>query len=207
MPKYYVGSSSLKKVAGGYRGSVASGEFVDVWNNEINTNPELFDTQIVSQHNSRKEALEAELKFQVYHGVVKSEEWINKSLAIPNGFFGMDVSGKNNPMFGKSRRGEKHKGGENISAALKKFYSSEKSKPTKEKRSKKFVENNPSKNLQTMSKIKRKWVENNRNVGTKNGMFGKRSPMRGKKLYNNGTVTKSFIENEQPDGWIIGRHR
>lgn len=207
MPSKYVGSTSIKRILGGYRGSVSSKEFSSVWNLELQENPNLFVTEIVSKHDTRENALREELKFQIDNGVVSSDDWINKSLSIPNGFFGMDVSGSKNPMYGKTRKGEKHKGGENISAALHRFFKSEKSENHRLQSKKRMSQNNPSKRIDVLEKSKEKWVANNRNVGNKNGMFGKQSPMRGKKLYNNGSMTKSFNENEQPNGWVIGRHR
>lgn len=205
LPKYYVGSTSIKKIEEGYRGSVHSIEWKYLWELELKQSPTLFQTKIISVHSSRKEALEAELKFQVENNVVSSDEWVNKSLAQPNGFFGMDVSGSNNPMFGKIRRGEKHKGGENISNSLKSFFESEKSKNHRSSSSQRMKENNPSSNHETMLKIKNAWKESDRNKGEKNGMFGKEGKLKGKKLYNNGLETKAFIENEQPDGWFVGR--
>ena len=207
LPKYYVGSTSLKRLKEGYRGSVSSFEYSRIWNDELISNPELFDVEIISKHKTRKNALKAELNFQIKNDVVDSEEWINKSLAIEDGFFGMNVSGKNNPMFGKSRKGEKHKGGHNISKGLQKYYSSEKSKKTRELFSRKMSQNNPSKNPKIMIRIKETWKINERNVGNKNGMYGKKSPMNGKKLYNDGNVTKAFVENKQPKGWNVGRHK
>lgn len=53
-----------------------------------------------------------------------------------------DISGTNNPMFGKSRKGEKHKGGENISRGTKRAWDNDPSR--KEEYSKKYLgENNP----------------------------------------------------------------
>lgn len=207
LPKYYVGSSSLKKVNGGYKGSVHSMQWKTIWERELKDNPHLFKVEIISEHKTRKEALNAELNYQKLHNVVSSNEWINKSFAQPNGFFGMDVSGTNNPMFGKCRKGEKHKGGENISKALRHLFDeTEKGLEMKKFRSEQFKMNNPSTNPEVIKKAKETWKQNNRGIGEKNGMYGKVSPMNSKKLYNNGIVTKAFVENEQPEGWVLGRH-
>ena len=102
MPSKYVGSSSVDAVENGYRGSVSSEKYKEIWKSEIKNNPQLFRTTIITIHHNREEALEEELKIQLLNDVVKSAEWINESLAQPNGFFGRDVSGENNPMFGKT---------------------------------------------------------------------------------------------------------
>jgi hypothetical protein len=61
----------------------------------------LFEIKILSFHNSREEALIEELKLHVEYDVVNSEDYMNESKAMVNGFFGRDVSGKNHPMWGK----------------------------------------------------------------------------------------------------------
>lgn len=206
-PKKYVGSSKVLKIEEGYRGSVASKEFCQIWNDEIRENPQLFKTEILSKHKTRKSALEAELQFQKKNQVVRSEYWFNKAEARVNGFFGMNVSGEKNPMYGKSRTGEKHKGGENIAAGLKKYYKSDRSDKHKLDSKKRLSENNPSKNPEIVQKNKEIWKCNQRNVGHKNPMWGKGGRLLGKKLYNNGSMTKAFIEGQQPRGWTEGRHK
>jgi hypothetical protein len=128
LPKYYIGSSSVKRVKGGYHGSVASNEYKEIWDTEIFEHPELFITFILTKHKTRKKALEFELDYQIKNDVVKNPNYINKSLARPNGFHGMDVSGEKNPMYGRSRVGEIHNNGKNVSIGLKRFYQTEEGK-------------------------------------------------------------------------------
>ena len=103
LPPKYIGSSSVNKIENGYKGSVSSAEYKNIWLNEIRHNPHLFETEIVYRNDDRKKCLEKELELQIELNVVKSEKWINKSLAKSTGFFGMNVKGENNPMYGKSR--------------------------------------------------------------------------------------------------------
>jgi hypothetical protein len=206
-PNKYIGSSSSSKIKQGYKGSVASKEYCQIWEQEIKNNPHLFDVQIVSKHKTRKSALKAELKLQKKYNAVKSDQWLNKSEARINGFFGMDVKGENNPMFGKSRKGEKHKGGENISDGLKKYYSTDRSFSHRNSAKQRMLENNPSKDPNIMLKNKNIWEKNDRNIGVKNGMYGEIGKLKGKKLYNNGVETKAFYEGLQPKDWILGRHK
>ena len=102
LPPFYIGSTSIKKINSGYIGSVSSNEFKKIWDVEAKINSHLFKTKIITYHKTRKEATEKELFFQIKLNVVKSPLYINKSLAKPNGFFGMDVNGENNPRFGHS---------------------------------------------------------------------------------------------------------
>ena len=103
LPPFYIGSTSISKIQKGYKGSVSSKQYKNLWDFEIKNNQHLFKTKIVSYHKTRQEALEKEFILHTKLNVVKNILYINKSTAKKNGFFGMDVSGKNNPMYGKSR--------------------------------------------------------------------------------------------------------
>lgn len=205
LPRRYIGSTTVAKIKSGYTGSVSSKKWEEIYKQEQRDNKQLFKTRILSTHETDKEAREAELDLHLRYNVVLSELYFNESLAKPNGHFVRDVSGKNNPMYGKNRTGETHDGGQNISDALKKLYETEHGKRIKEAQSNRLKENNPSQNQETMNKIKETWKRTNRNVGTSNGMYGKVGRLKGKKLYNNGLVVKAFIEGQQPEGWVIGR--
>jgi len=205
LPKFYVGSSSIKNVENGYKGSVSSKEFRAIWLTELTSHPELFSTQIISKHATREEALLAERDYQLVNNVVRNENFINKALAQPTGFFGMNVAGAANPMFGANRTGETHKGGENISIALKAKYASGELDHQRQESSNRMSRENPSQNPKIMNKLKKKWKATGRGVGESNGMFGKVGKLRGKKLYTNGLETKAFMLNNQPPGWVLGR--
>lgn len=102
MPMYYIGSSTEDRIKTGYVGSVSSQKYKDVWQKELSENPHLFITEILTRHSTHEEAIEMEQKLQIENDVVKSEIYINESIARKNGFFGRDVSGSNNPMFGRT---------------------------------------------------------------------------------------------------------
>lgn len=144
LPKRYIGSCKTENILKGYNGSISSKKYQHIYEVEQKENKHLFKTRILSSHKTDKEAREKERDLQIKYNVVKSSKYINESLAQPNGFFGRDVSGKNNPMYGKLRKGEKHKGGHNISQGLLKFFNSEKGELEKKKRSDRVKgENNP----------------------------------------------------------------
>lgn len=100
MPPFYIGSTSVNKINKGYCGSVSSKQYKIIFKNEYSINRHKFKTIILSYHSTRKEATQKEYEIQYKRKVVSSPLYINKSLAKPNGFFGMDVSGKNNPNYG-----------------------------------------------------------------------------------------------------------
>lgn len=102
-PKNYIGSTSLTRLKNGYLGSPKSQEWREVYKDETRKNPHLYKTSILSIHNSREEALQYEAFWQKEHDVIKSEDFVNKAIAAPNGCFGSDVSGDKNPMYGKEK--------------------------------------------------------------------------------------------------------
>lgn len=116
LPPFYIGSSSIQKIKNGYRGTVLSKKYKDVWNKELKTNPKLFNVEILSTWPTRQEALTEELHLHNEFNVVKSSEFINMAKANIHGFLGMDVSGANNPRYGcimseetKTKIGNKNK--------------------------------------------------------------------------------------------------
>jgi len=86
MPPFYIGSTSVKRVYGGYKGTVLSAAYKEVWNEELKHRDELFETKIVSVHDSRKDALDKENKLHIQLGVKDNNLYINK--AVASGCFG-----------------------------------------------------------------------------------------------------------------------
>lgn len=98
MPMFYIGSTSLKRVEGGYGGTVCSREFKNIWAHERKNNPHLFSTRILSYHNSRPDALARERMLHLSLSVMHNPLYINRSIA---GFHGTSFAGKSNPRYGK----------------------------------------------------------------------------------------------------------
>jgi|APSaa5957512535_1039671.scaffolds.fasta_scaffold01991_11 hypothetical protein len=121
LPPFYIGSTSVERINNGYLGSVSSKRYKDIWEQETKDHPEFFDVEILSYHKTDREAREKELFFHKDLGVVKSPLYTNLSEARVNGFFGKDVSGKNNPRYG-------HKWGDDHPRGMKDKKHSEESK-------------------------------------------------------------------------------
>ena len=100
---FYIGSTSITKIRNGYKGSVSSKEYKQIWEKELKENPHLFKTKIITLHSDRKLATEKENYFHIKMNVVKSTLYLNKSNAIPDGSYGLSMNGPNNPMYGKKR--------------------------------------------------------------------------------------------------------
>jgi hypothetical protein len=100
-PANYIGSTSQTKIQQGYKGSVSSKEYKQIWNEEVKTNSHLFSVHIISYHDTRSEATYKELQIQKIFNVVTNPLFINKSYAQPNGFFGMDNCKEKNPNYNK----------------------------------------------------------------------------------------------------------
>lgn len=106
LPPFYIGSTSTDNLKSGYRGSVSSKKYKDIWKSELKNNPHLFKTQIVCTTEKREEATEIECRIQRKLDVVKSPMYINLAVAAKNGCFGMDTRGKNHPQYGKYKSEE-----------------------------------------------------------------------------------------------------
>ncbi|AWD91284.1 hypothetical protein [Enterobacteria phage vB_EcoM_IME281] len=101
LPPFYIGSTSLEKHLNGYHGSVKSKKYQEIYKSELAAHPELFDSLIVEEFETREEATKAEYKYQVLNNAAKSDLFFNRATAAPKGFFGSDVSKENNPFFNK----------------------------------------------------------------------------------------------------------
>lgn len=80
---FYIGSTHISRVLNeGYRGSVRSKEFRDIWINELTNNPEQFKTRIISVHDTRIRALECENELIRSMNISQ-----NKSFYVNRGYF------------------------------------------------------------------------------------------------------------------------
>jgi hypothetical protein len=80
LPPFYIGYTTVKNIQKGYRGSVASKKYKETWLLELKQNPEMFNTKIISLHNSKEEAKQKEIKLQKSLNVIKNEMYINKAI-------------------------------------------------------------------------------------------------------------------------------
>jgi hypothetical protein len=103
---FYIGRSNVKSVQNGYRGSVSSKLYKQVWLDELEQNPHLFETKILTTHATQKEAAEQEEYFHKKHQVHKNSLYINQATGA--GTFHADIRGKKNPFYGSSRTGEQN---------------------------------------------------------------------------------------------------
>ena len=97
LPPFYIGSTKLATaMSGEYFGSVKSKKWKEKFENEMKTNKHLFSLTILSQHETREAAFEAELKEQKERNAVKSTEYFNESVAffLFFGFFGFFFEGR-----------------------------------------------------------------------------------------------------------------
>ena len=99
LPPFYIGSTSTKKIADGYHGSIRSMKWRLIYESELKNNPQSFSSEIINIFTDRHEALANELELQKSNNVVKSPWFFNESYANVNGYFGRDVNGELNPNF------------------------------------------------------------------------------------------------------------
>ena len=166
LPPYYVGSSSLKKLKNGYRGSIISKKYKKIFNGELKENFYLFDYEILSEHKTRKEALKCELEKQIELDVVKSDLYFNESLASVDGMFGRDVSGELNPMYGKVHSEETKKRQSKKRGDKKRYVVTDEHRKIFSKTHKNKIVSKETRNRISESK-------KGKNIGELNPMFGK----------------------------------
>lgn len=90
LPMFYIGSTSKAKLDLGYKGSIVSQKYKNIWNREKKSNPNLFETKIISYHETRQDAYDKEEKLQKSLNVVESPLYMNESYANKN----FSMSGK-----------------------------------------------------------------------------------------------------------------
>lgn len=81
-PYLYIGYTSVKNIKKGYRGSVESKQYKEIWKNEVKNNKEVFDTVIISYHTTKEDAIKAETELQRKCDVVNSPLYINKHIGV-----------------------------------------------------------------------------------------------------------------------------
>lgn len=92
LPPFYIGSTSFRKYEKGYRGSVLSKKYKSIWDLELKDNPQLFDTIILTEHKTRKEAVAQELKYQKQNDIINNSKFINMAFASRNFGGGLSLS-------------------------------------------------------------------------------------------------------------------
>ena len=101
LPPYYIGSCFVENIIDReYNGSVKSIKYGAIWKQEQKENRHLFHTIILHYFGDREEATEFEAAIQYNENAVKSESFINMSIADKDGCHGMVVTGKDHPNFG-----------------------------------------------------------------------------------------------------------
>lgn len=111
MPPFYIGRSTTEKIARGYRGSVSSKQFKEIWKSELRDNPDLFDTRVLTTHDDLQTCAEREESFHVSLNVHRNPLYVNMATGRgkfhtshrgkENFWYGKDRSSVNNPMFGR----------------------------------------------------------------------------------------------------------
>jgi len=156
LPPLYIGSrATIDVLENNYFGSVTSMQYKKIWKEELKQHPELFSIEIISSHDTRQEALNAEEQLQRKHNVVSSPMYINRSYA--NKHFsnkGNIASVETRQKMSESRKGKKftleHRA--NLSAVRKGKPGLARSEETRQKMSK---------------------AHNGKHIGSSNNFYGK----------------------------------
>lgn len=182
-PRRYIGSTKLQNIHNGYRGSVTSKKYKEIWKNELNESFNKFKIRILSVHHCDIEAREEEKRIQIKHDVVKSDLYINLAIASPNGYFGKPDTGRKVSLETREKMSEKRKG-----KTYEEIFGEEKAKLLKEKRKKQAK---PNKGI-AMSKEQKKKISDTK---------------KGKRMWITNGLDDKMIEKTKkiPCGWYRGR--
>ena len=82
-------------------GSIRSRRWRKIFESEVQAVRDKFSVEILSRHKTRQDAILEEYRLQKKYDVVRSDKYFNEAYATVNGSHGRDVSGSNNPMFGR----------------------------------------------------------------------------------------------------------
>nr|CAI3971128.1 homing endonuclease [Ochrobactrum phage ORM_20] len=162
MPSFYIGYAKVSAIEKGYRGSVSSKSYKNLWDKEIKENPHLFRVKILEIFNTWKEAHYKEIELLEHFDVRNSSLFINKGIFKYHLKVGKGV---HHPFYGK------------MSGKDNKFYGRTHSKETRERWSlKRKGKNNPFFGKEHSEETKSRWSEIRRgkNLGKDNPNFGKK---------------------------------
>lgn len=81
LPPFYIGSTSVENVNNGYKGSVNSKMYGEIWKSELRESPHLFNVKILSYHETRKEAFNKERYLHLKLDVMNNCLYINQTVA------------------------------------------------------------------------------------------------------------------------------
>lgn len=117
LPPFYIGYSTIDKVLNkNYHGTPTSKKYSQIFYQEQKENPHLFKTKLLTIHKTRKEATLRETKFLVQLKVQRNFLYINMSNSTNSRYnkgghkhttiqlekMSKRMTGKNNPMYGKT---------------------------------------------------------------------------------------------------------
>jgi len=81
LPPFYIGYTKETKMKRGYKGSVKSKKYREIWNSEIQENSNLFETKILTRHLTKEDALHKEEKLHLSLKVHKNILYVNQCIS------------------------------------------------------------------------------------------------------------------------------
>ena len=106
MPPFYIGYARKSRLDKGYRGSVSSKQYKEIWKAELAQNPHLFRTFVISRHTTKDEAIKRERYFHLRLNVL-GDMYINQAITTDT-FFVVNRTQEHTKAIIESRRGYKH---------------------------------------------------------------------------------------------------
>jgi hypothetical protein len=107
LPPFYIGCTKVSNIDRGYHGSVSSKKYKNIWKSELENNPHLFKTSIITYHKTQKDAIEREKKFQLHLNVIKNQLYINMAIGYYSDNTGRIVSEETRRKISNKNKGRK----------------------------------------------------------------------------------------------------
>ena len=201
LPPFYIGYTKIDNINKGYRGSVSSKRYKDIWKEEKTKNPELFVTKVISVHDNKEEAKSKEESLQKRLNVIKNPLYINRAIGHHYDNTGNKHSEETKLNYSLSRKGRPgpNKGKKRPGVGGVKKGNIPWNKGLK------GAFNHTEEHKQKISESMKNYVEVN-GVWNKGIETGPRKTKGMYRWYYNEQTKKNglFAENEQPAGWTRG---
>lgn len=107
LPPFYIGYTTIRNIERGYRGSVSSKLWKDIWKQELLAHPELFKTQVICTSEDHKSIQAKEAKLQRSLNVIHNPLYVNRSMWPIISTKGYKFTEEHKRKLSEQRRGKK----------------------------------------------------------------------------------------------------
>lgn len=189
LPPFYIGFGRVSRIQEGYHGSVSSKAYKHIWLRELKKNPDMFETRIISLHETSREANERERQFQKRLGVVLNPLYINKSDRPHPDRTGVKQTKATKAFLRKKAREQ---------------FLTKEARAAHGEATKRGITDESRRKMSEAAKKRTPWNKGKPTwVGERKARH-RCGNLKGRKRYNNGFIEKLCVVGTQPEGWKQG---